>query len=685
MPVNPVITSRWRSGKHVGAFKPAQTVRVQRGYMQRQFGEFTMLDGSHQDFGFVSHGKHNADPWHGVWVDTGPWIDLPNVSSVDTDQQLSVEGIGDPEVATILIENVVAEEINGIAGIFHRIRRGFLAPLRGYRHKGRPHDRDAISNEWFDVLNSGYRIEVKQGYGDAIESTFMGLIDDCDTRSSPDQITITARNMGALLTDQRLFGWNKARDIPAPIVFADRAKAEKETHAGGHAAASSTDASHRPQAVLEEGSKTYWLSQGSVGPDWTEWVQIRLPKGRYTHFFVRPEYAGMEMYLSVFVHGAGNTIDGAPVAEGWVDTGLGDVPGDNGGFPFVKHWGSVDDQGMKRKLPFELHCNDNTILRISFRNLHHVTTKGDYRAKVSRLLGYRQALDAKVKSKNWILVDDASDVVKWILMWAGFHEWEVHPMGVSLREPMVFHQGDYMIDPIKHMVDQGNFVFFVDRPSSDPDSIGVPRFVKNKVTEPAHKLQEVRDTDLLTGLESKFTKEPLAFIIRVRGALRKPSKGGKALGEDKDTRVMATYFPPWSGAHRSIDTDRYQPHYPFADRLAGLRKHVTHYDNTIGTEDEALMACLLIAVQEALASFQATIQVPGYPGFRLNEAISVVDTPSGSNSRLWIGNRHSTFTTGPDGAWTMSLAGAMIDTPDILALVIDYLYLLRRTTVRLEK
>jgi hypothetical protein len=68
--------------------------------------------------------------------------------------------------------------------------------------------------------------------------------------------------------------------------------------------------------------------------------------------------------------------------------------------------------------------------------------------------------------------------------------------------------------------------------------------------------------------------------------------------------------------------------------------------------------------------------VPGYPGFGLNEHISVVDTPSGTNMRMWLASVSSDFASGADAAYTTTLAGALIDTPDILGLAIDYLTLL---------
>lgn len=647
--------------------------------MNRLYQHYTHLNGSKPEFGFISGSDHNDKPWQGEWVATGAWITVPNVASVELEEQFDENGVADPEAATVVVENVVFKQVAGVGGMFHQIKRGYLAPLMGWRGHGRPTDPDAEQNEWWNVLNGGYRVRISQGYGDSTVPVFIGLIDDTDTRSAPDQVTITARNMGVMFTDERVFGWNKAKEILSPIVFADRRGAHQTEHAGGNADASSTDPAHSYQNVLKPNSRAYWLSGGHDDRNHTEWVEIHLPKGRYSEFFLAPEYDEMEMYVSVFMrsNGLGHSgrIDGVNVADGWIDTGLGDVPDET--YPFVKHHLSISKGGQIRELPFTLDCGDGTVLRISFRHLGFSARHGDYRARVGRLVAYRQKVSIEaLKINHWILVDDMSDIVRWVLMWCGFHEWQVEDFGFSLKTPAVFHSGDYMIDIIRYVASQGNHVFYVDRPSSDPDSIGVPRFVTNHATSPPQVgVEEVRDTDLLTGVETKFTKEPLAYIMRARGQVKK--KGGVPLGEDREPRIQAMYFPPWSGAHRDISEDEYQPNYPFPSRLAGLRKHWVHFDQGISSETEAMMFCILAAVEMALAAFQGTIEIPGHPGIRLNEQVSVIDTPSGTNTRLWVGNRHTSFTTGEQTEYKTSLSGALIDTPDMVAIALDYFALLQ--------
>lgn len=684
--VGQTLKDRWRSGQHVGSAKPVQRMEIQRGQWHRHYAQFVMLNGDEPDFGEIVGGKHNSIPWHPFWAAEGPWVEVPGISSVQFGDTLDTStGMAEPTTATITIENVAEVEAAGVAGVFRRFERGHYAPWRGFQSFGRPHDDDATQNEWFDLFTGGVKVRIFQGYGDETEPVFVGLIDDCDTHSKPDQITVTTRSFGIMLTDQRLFGWNKARDVRPPVTFADRNQAFNTSKAGGNAIASSHKTGHPASEVLKVGDDTYWLSQGHTVKTVTEWVEIHLPKGKYEEFYIHPMYDGMEMFLGIYgrtkglAAGVSVLVDGEPVPSGWIDTGLGDVPGEHGGWPYVKHWGKVSDTGYRRKIGLTLECGDNTVLRIGFRNLGHSPSQNDYRAKVSRLVAYRQKPKKLAGKAKWIAVDDAADVVRWVLMWAGFKEWNVVNLGVKLKKPITFHQTDYLIDVIAHMASEANWVFFIDQPSDDPDSIGVPTFVPNAaLAPPPGSMEQVTDADLLTGVETKFTKEPLAQIIRVRGQLQKRKKGGTQLGEDHANRVTGVYTPPWSGIHHDILSGEPSQDYPFGGRLSGLLKHETHFDPNVETADEALMGCLLIATQMALASFGATIEVPGYPGFSLNEQVSVVDTPSGTNSRLWITGVNSTFTTGENAEWKTTLEGVLVDTPDLLLIAFDYLALFKR-------
>jgi hypothetical protein len=677
-----LVHDRWLSGRYVAGNKPTRIVRVRRGVLDRTYQPFEKLDGTTEDFGEVLGSKHRGEPWQTFWRPTGGWIDVPNVSDVSMEHSFENKGV---TTATIEIENVVAKFILGVAGMYHQIQRGYLAPWFGWATFGRPPS-GQTRNEWWEVFNGGYQVKVWEGYGDAVEETFVGLIDESKVRASPDSITLVARNFGQALTDQRVFGHNKAAELRSPIVFMPRKNVDDVEPVGGSAKASSSDTGNPPRHVTIKGTETFWLSQGHSSPDVTEWVQVRVPAGRYTSVFIDPHYEGMEMYLSIFTRGKlgqvkvnGNVED----PERFLSFGLGTVPGEHGGHPYVRKWTNVPKKGKSYSLGFTLETGNDTVFRVSFRKLGFSPVKRDYRAGCSRVAPMKRTIKSALKDKEIIVVDDASDMVKWALMWAGFHEWEVESVGVNIKEPVTFTQDKFLIDIVDYVQQQGDFVFYIDRPSTHPDSIGVPVFRRNSVFfGAAPRMLEVKDTQLLTDIEGAFTKEPLAFIYRARGRMVKAGETGTTLGGDRTKRFQASYLPPWSGAHHNVLTGEYDKNYPFANRMAGLLKHVVHYDDALESVEECMMACILICVKAALAAFTVVFEIPGRPDVMLDDQISVVDTGTGLNSRVWVGSVQSSHTS--EEGYKTTVAGSLIDSPDILGLVFDYLALLDRVRGSVE-
>lgn len=670
--INPELRKRWRSGKHVGAWRPRQIVEVQRGVMDRLYQPFTFLDGSKpKSFGFIQDSKHGAAPWQGNWRATSDWLPVPNVSSVEKHITFDENGV---KTATITIENLIALEWIGHGTTIHLIKRGYLSPWLGFTALGRMNKSIQQSNEWLGVLNGGYKVRVRQGYGDQLKTTFVGLIDETDVRAKPDEIVITCRDFGEMFTDQRVFGSNKAMEIRPPVIFCDRLRADDTKKVGVNAKASSMAGnSYRAANVLKVGDDQRWQSQGHDDPAVTEWVQIDVPPGRYTSFWLWPAFSGMEAYISVYVKNG--SVDGGATFTGWVDLNSGDlVPGANGGVPYTRHIPGMSDKGQERDLGCEIVVETGAAIRVSFRNLVGAL---QFYAGVNRMVAYQRKRKKEAKQKHWILVNDAADVLRWVCMWAGFHEWDIEDFGVRLKEPLTFHQSDFLIDIVNHMKDQGGFIFFMGMPTEQPNSIGVPTFRRTRALSPSqNRTEEARDTDLLTGVDAKSSKDALSYIIRVRG---KAIKGGVELGEDTEKRVQYTYFPPWSGAHHSIATGQYDhTSGGFTDRLSGLRKHEVHTDPMAETVDECAMGCVLIAIQEALASETATIEVPGHPGLELDEHLSIVSDTAGINSNLWLASVSDSFTVGADTEWKTTLGGARLDTPDMQALAADYLTLLYR-------
>lgn len=674
--------ARWRSGRHVGSAKPRQVVKIQRGHLARFYHPFEFLDGSKDKFGVIWKGKHNGDPWHPDWHAFEGWIDVPNVREVMINKALDEDGIVS---ATVHVENVAQVALAGPGGNYHVTERGSYAPFRGVRPPGRP--AGPARNQWYDVLNGGHRIKIWQGYGDALEPVFCGFVDDTDVAVSPDTITLTSR-MGGQLLDQHVFGWAKAADIRSPITFAPRTGPNSPVldyqKKGSGATASSSDPGY-PARQVDNSSAGYWRSQSHSAPHVTEWVETRLPAGTYEDFYLDPHYEGMEVYISVFARGACQK-DGVDIPEGFIFNGAGIVPGEHGGHPYIRKIANCT-QAMRRKIGARLKLGDDSVLRVSFRNLQpsynpdaispHTIT--EYRAGARRLLAYREALKKGVNATGWILIDDASDMVKWALMWAGYHEWEIENFGTNIVEPITFHQGNYLVDIIRAAGAQGNYSFFIKAPTTHELSIGVPVFRNSRAMVRSSPTQvEVRHTDLLTRLETKYSTEGLHYVIRHRG---KQTKTGGGLGEDKSKRLMATYFPPWSGAHHNVITGAFDFNYDFpgsgGGRLAGVMKHFTNTNDGLSSEDECQIANLLVAIAEALNSYTATLELPGYP-LELDEHVSVIDPAGGVNNRVWTSNVQTTMTAGQETRFITSVGGSIVDSPDLWAIVIDFLALAGR-------
>lgn len=664
MDLNQTFIERWRSGKHVGAAKPSLTVGVRRGSFIRARQYFTFLDGSTDDFADLP--GSNLVPWFPKWSPDGEYAALPNVSEVSEQQSFDNNGFMS---YTIQLENVVYKSIAGVLGTYHAVARGELSPYIGFVNLGRIQQQWNQVNAWLPFLKGASQLTIWQGYGDEITKVFTGLIDQVDMTSNPDHMTITCRDFGAsMLGEQRLFGWNKDPKLKPPVRFVDRQSADQVVAVSGGAKASTedTEASHPARNVTKKGS-SFWLSHGRGGPNVTEWVQIRVKRGRYESIYISPHYAGMDAYISVYGHSRkyakGRTeppqADNVPFGPGWYDAGIGTVPGAAGGIPYIKKLSNLPQIGKHFKLPISFEVGDNSIVRISFRNLGFSHSRRDYRAGCDRLIAYWRKRKPEARNNRWILVDDASDVVRVVLRWAGFREWEVENFGVRIPkdQPWIFHQSDFLIDLVNYVKSQGDYTFHMGRPTDHNLSTGVPIFRSTHAVAAPNEVFEVTDHDLLTGISASIKHPTKAHIIRSRGRIPKKGQRGSRLGEDKTKRVSASYTPPWARAGDN----------------AGVVRHITNMDPFLETELDCKVACILIAVQQALQSNTGEIEIPGMPGIGLDEQISILDQGTGINSRLWIASRSSTFTTGPDARWTTRLGGSLLDTPDLLNLLVDFL------------
>ena len=695
------------SKKHVGAAKPVCRVFIRRGRFRRDYQPW-----SGEDFGRIfseSKGQRWQAFWEGLKNSAGfdevgaanfeSWREITHIAECSIEQGFDENGLNR---MTLVVDNrVLASQaaVSPMTGVFHTISRGYYSPWRGYAPPGEPAAQAKTS--WYSVLNRNSQIVVWQGYGsDTMTCVFTGLVDDIDMADNPDKLTITARDFGQVLVDERIFGWNKTPRVPDPVIFADRWSADEIKLVGGTTPhdASSTEDGYLVKFVADGDSNTNWRSAAQTQPANTEWVQIRVPQGRYESIQVECGAANMELYVGVhgkaFLKGDGTTggtvieqssRDGVEF-EGWCDIAegaLGLVPGDDdGGWPYVRKIGASEAAKRTYRLNGVFYLGEGSIIRLGFRKLAAFSKgpsgKVGYRAVCKTFQGVKRNRKAEAIKKRWVLTDDASDVVRIILRWAGFKEWMVEDVGARLKDRLIVNRATTYMDVIRQVADQSGYVFFMADPyesqtleqflldgdslptSKESKSLGIPTFRESAALRKTNARRfsdqkikprvAIRDTDLLTGISARYTDEPLTYIIRVRGQKLTKERGGKVLDGDKTTRITYVYRPPWTRNNR----------------MGGVLKHTVHYDPNLKTSIECEAACLLIAFAQSLKSATAVAQIPANPEIELDDQVYLLDTATGLSTRLWVAQRSWTWSSGENAAYTMSVSGALIDTPDIV-------------------
>lgn len=674
----------WQAGNHVGQNRPVarayiRTVRISR--LLRSVGQDEI-------FGYVPGGGGKGaglrDVWKGIWKAQSAWRPLPNIKSFKVDQDYEQNGVMQ---CVMDIDNVFMEPHGSGDSLYHKISRGYFSPLRGFKPDGRPRVGDADENEWFDMLkDKSTQVVIVAGYGDLVVPCFTGLLNDHDSTSRPDVITLTLRDAGQLYTDQQIFANSKIKYVDDPVTFADRRSAYNETEVAYAAEASSSEPGSPPRLVFDDGNASAWVSRGNDHASAMEWIEISVKNGYYGSFKLHPAYAGMEMYVAVKAKG-GNAnpkkhILNTPLAEDeWVDEGKGNIPGTN--IPYVRHFENVKGKSHETQFPdYGYDLGDDSRIRLYFSNLplkFHGGVK-EHRAAVYDFRALSRDIKAEAAKADWILVDDAADCVRLVFQWCGINAMEVEDTGARLRKPLVFNRGNFLVDIIKRISEMTNYVFYMKPPPSfdendlskrDWESMGTGVFRQNQAMKKGRGLLDpveyVHEDQQMTGISPKFSDEPLPYNIRVRGRViqgeEKSKKLGRTLGADHSRRFMYVYRPPWSrdqhygGNWPSSDRDQY--------RNGNVKRYVVHHDDTLKTLNDCKIAALFIAFAEALESAQVQVECPAMPFIYLDHQTAIFDTASGMSTRVWVASRSMEFVSGEQGHFTMALAGAMLDLPDI--------------------
>lgn len=669
--------NRWLTGKYVGSNKPAYRVLVRRGHLERHYQNLP----DSEVHAFIPGLKGPNAVWFGRWVADDSWIEVPNVLDITGDGDFDQNGV---ETCTIMADNIVLAPETGLAGLFHVVKRGYLSPLRG---ASGPAGQVDVANEWYERFNEkATQVVVLAGYGDAVVPIHVGLLDDSDLTSLPDEIKLTCRSMGQFLTDQRCFMDAKHLWVRDPITFQDRLAADNLEDVATYAEAKSRSDNHPARLAVDDNEETAWISEDHSDPMELEWIEIPIPKGRYVNFEIFAAYSGLEMFVSVYatnanVPGGGQArgTNGTVYGEGWINNGGGHIPG--GSIPITNHVDMVKNKAARydfQPSSVGLLLGDNSRVRIWFRKLFNAADgRGrSYRAGVREIKVFRRERSEEAETNHWILVDDVADVVKVVLQWAGFDEWEVENTGVRLidkvGDKLVFDRQTFLIDIIKKIGDMIGYVFFIKPPEefnladlgpSANLSMGIPVFRMSSASREQPPVpngyqaavESVRDSNLITGVDAKFSQTDMPDSIRVRGKVVKQKvasqnpQAAHPLGEDRSLRWQYSYRPVWARGGAS----------------ANLRRPVVKHEPQYSNQYQCKVACVMIALRYALSSAQATVEIPFWPYLHLDDHLLVYEGATGLTTRIWLAMRNWHIKGGEEPEFSMSIGGALLDTPDV--------------------
>jgi hypothetical protein len=675
--VTQTFRERWLSGLMIGDAGPCATVEVRRGRLNRTFHRF-------DSFGYPVFGDYpgalSTGFWYPDWQPDSDWMTLDAIKNIALTQSFDNNGV---TAATIAMDNLALVATVGAAGIlYHLVEQGYYSPLRGYVGKGRP-DSGVKTTPFLNMLPNA-QIRIRQGYGtDAMVTTFLGLIDEVESDSIPNQLNLTARDFGGVLVDERFFGWAKEIVLPSPLTFCNRSAAENSLLVGGDAQASTSLVGYQPSMAALTGAYEVgggWRSELTDTPDDTQWIEITVPQGRFSQIYAGWEFENMEVFIGIRptayppngdTTGAvwdtlpsfnGETMD--TEGDGWWNPYDQTVPGHFGGWPYFATIGATKTGAAHYiSLGGEFEVGDGTVVRIGLRNLGKVS--GGYRAGVNYIQVNERTLKQTAIDGRYVLIDDVSDVVRCCLRWCGFKNWEIENTGVDFGLGSVYVADDAktFMDVINVIKDMVGYTFFIGEPRDDTDDqdLGWPVFRNNRVMEDyTGKTEFIDDKLLLTDAKVTLSNADDHCIIRCRGIAK---NSGVELDGDTVDRIMYAYIPAWANEQ--------------GGKQAGVLKPITHVDELFTRLSDCQFGCYLIALQIALLKYTAIIDLPGNPGIGLDTLQSVIERNQGLNSRIYVSNRTSTMEFGADAYWTLEIGGSLVDTPEIDSVIADY-----RTAIR---
>jgi hypothetical protein len=336
--------------------------------------------------------------------------EIPNIKQITIDRSIET----DAATCTVTLTNQWMYN-NGAVPAAHlaegnRHLNGYFTPTRGTQPDAQARWNQE-ANEWENVLLPNALLRTYQGYGGHEKTlaqcladgnlilTGMWLIDEVRV-STNGELTIQARDMGKLLIDQQLYPplvpssryplsyyrWVITNfDVNSENVTNTTTSTSQVVVAPGDKRVtyrtSSVDAWYGPGTVLhghrgtdsiDKNVQTFWLSEGSSGPDRafaTSYIEYNC--GEWMNaVYVHPWAGNYQMYVSIYENGQWQGTNTVPYDPSELYGNQPTVVNTGANIPYVRMFGTSFESGKEYVLPRAYKADR---VRISFRHLSYST------------------------------------------------------------------------------------------------------------------------------------------------------------------------------------------------------------------------------------------------------------------------------------------------------------------------
>lgn len=449
------MTAAWRSGEYVGDRRPI--VRATVSHCHMALSNYT-LTSTYKRIAITNSNittvtaSGSIDPMHGeriaqtyadfLWENAGQPapMEIPNIKSLSWTRSIS----SDIAEMTLVIRNTLPLGTGETSAPGEFEKPGALWPTHGaskfssrWRH---------TTNAWFGKLMPDNVIRTYEGYGtdgftvppegdSHLVLTGVWLIDKVESSAITGDMTITGRDMGRLLLEQRVFApviptqfmpltwrsWDQKVLIGSTTVNKGRLKTTP-THSSVEPWGLSSVGGHTLGDAFDGDGSTFWLSIGNDRPSRRyafEWIECHVT-GDVSEVRFTPKKHGYKAYISLKVGGVWIGDDTIPYHSDGVGINNADIK---------YHTSTLVSDEREQRVSFKTVKNV-TDVRITFGNLQYFPSPEPYhyRAGIRDVKVFGEAVVHGTKNvpltpgpagANPGRCVDFTDIIKLCCAWAG--------------------------------------------------------------------------------------------------------------------------------------------------------------------------------------------------------------------------------------------------------------------------